>query len=379
MDLDRARSAVLVALAVLAGLVCQLLLGTSYVAATLDPLREEGGIPVGIVLLDGGEHGARLASELEARESVVLWTRLPDRAAMTRALEEKELYGALVIPADFSARLESFASDAPRAAEVETYTNPGASTSGSIVAGRALELAVDAARARVREEALASAQVASTGLGALTIAQGRFLAEPIEARAIEVNAVPERGANGLAPTYFAMAAWIGGYLGALALERFRARTQLGPLPRAGIMLGAALAQGALATASAAAVGFHVRDPAQLALLLALATWMAYALVALLTDLLGLAAVLPAFAILALGLPASGALYPEGVLPGLYRWIHDVSPFTWIVEGSRSILYAPGATDTAGHMLALAVLAAACSALSIGLGVLRRRGMTSSAS
>ena len=37
-----------------------------------------------------------------------------------------------------------------------------------------------------------------------------------------------------------------------------------------------------------------------------------------------------------------------------------------------VLYAPGASDISGQMGALAMLALACTALSLGLGLLRRR-------
>lgn len=364
VQLERLPPAALVVLALLAGLTCQLLLGTSYVAASLDPLREEAGVPVAVVLLDEGPHGASLLARLQARASPVLWERVGSREAAMEGLADKAHFGALVIPANFTADLDSFASDRPRSAFVETFASPGASTSGSLIAARALELAVDATRDVARERALASATIGTTGLGALTLDQGRYLADPVVVRHVEVNAVPAGGANGLAPTYLAMAAWIGGYLGAIALERFRPQTGLPTLARAGIVVGAALVQGALAVGAAAAIGLAIPDVAEVVLLVAIGTWMAYALVGLLTDLLGLAGVLPAFAVLALGLPAAGAIYPAGLLPDLFQALHSVSPFTWLVEGLRTTLYARGADDLGGHMLALAGLALACTAASL---------------
>lgn len=364
MQLERLPPAALVALALLAGLTCQLLLGTSYVAATLDPLREERGIPVAVVLLDQGAHGSAWLDALDARASPIDWVPVATREEALGLLREKRAFGAMVVPEDFSASLESFASDAPRAALVETFTSPGASTSGSLIAGRAIELALEGLRERVREEALRGAVVGTTGLGALTLEQGRFLAQPVHARATLVNPVPEGGANGLAPTYLAMGAWIGGYLGAIALERFRPFTKLRPLARAGLMAGASLMNGALATGAALAVGLAVPDAAQLAIMIALGTWMAYCVVALFTDLVGLAAIIPAFALLALGLPASGALYPVGLLPDLYRTLHAIDPFTWLVEGMRTVLYARDAGDLDANARKLAGLAVACTVASL---------------
>ena len=372
VPLERLPPWALIVLAVAAGLTCQLLLGTSYVAASLDPLRQEGGVAIAFVDLDAGAHADELYARLAQSGGPVRWIEYGSREAALTALAEKEVFGALVLPANFSADLDSFASDRPRAALVESFGNPGASTAGNIVASRAIELAVEATRDAAREQALQAATLDSLGLGALTLEQGRWLAEPIRMQHADVNVVPERAANGLAPTYFAMAAWIGGYIGSVALERFRPFTKLGAPARAGIVVLAATAQGALATVAALAVGFSMPDAAALAMLLAVGTWMAYAMVSLFMDVFGLAGILPAFAVLALGLPASGALYPASLLPPLYQSLHGIDPFTWLVEGLRTVLYAPGASDLAGHVGALVVLALACTGLSFVLSFVRAR-------
>jgi uncharacterized phage infection (PIP) family protein YhgE len=372
VELTRLPPVVLVVLAVSAGLTCQLLLGTSYVAASLDPLLVEGGLPVAVVILDAGRHGSEFFDGLQAHKSPIRWEKVSSRDAMIDALTKKATFGAMVIPENFSANIDSFASQTPRAAFVETWTNPGASTSGALIAGRAIEVALDELRDIARAQALQGAQVATTGLGGLTLAQGHWLAQPVQTRAEVANAVPVGGANGLAPTYLAMGAWIGGYLGSVALERFRPRTGLRALPRAAIIAGAALLQGALATGAAIVIGLGTRDVAQLAFVLTLGTWMAYCVVSLLMDIFGIAGVLPAFALLAMGLPASGAIYPEGLLPELYRSMHAVDPFTWLIEMLRTTLYAPGAGDVAGYALALVALALACTGASLALDVWRDR-------
>lgn len=372
MQLERLPPWALIVLAVAAGLTCQLLLGTSYVAASLDPLREEGGVAIAYVDLDEGSRGDELYAQLAKRGGPVGWVEYGSRDAALEALAQKEILGALVLPSSFSADLDSFASDRPRAALVETFGNPGASTAGNIIASRAMELAIEATRDAAREQALAAATVQTIGLGALTIEQGRYLAEPIRVQHVDINEVPPRAANGLAPTYFAMAAWIGGYIGSVALERFRPTTALRAPARAGIVFLAAALQGLLATLVALAVGFTIPDAAALAMLLALGTWMAYCLVSLLMDVFGLAGILPAFAVLALGIPASGALYPAGLLPPLFQRLHPIDPFTWLVEGLRTVLYAPGASDLSGHVKALAALALACTAASLLISFIRAR-------
>lgn len=363
------------AASLLAGLTVQLLLGTSYVAAFLDPVQEGDGIPVALVNLDQGPLGARFIEGILKQDVPVTWMHPATRAEALRGLEEKALYGALVIPANFTEALQSAATLSPRPATVELLGNPGASTSGHLIASRVLEAAMDALRAEVQERALHAAQPApalAPGTGAFTLEQARFLADPVKVTETTVNPVAPRTANGLAPTYLTMAAWVGGYFGALALDRFRDRTGLSSGLRALIVPAASLAQGLVATGVLLVIGYAPPEALMLATVLAVGTWMAYAVVSLLADLLGTAGAIPAFALMAVGIPASGAVYPVELLPPLFQALSAWNPFTWLVEALRTTLHTPGAPDLAGHLARLALLALAASGLSLAWARLRRR-------
>lgn len=361
MDLlERLNPRALIAASLLAGLSFQLLLGTAYIGAFLDPLHEGDGVPVLLVNRDEGPHGRAFVKRLHSAASPIQWV---DTQTLD-ALAAKQAYGAIVIPQNFSAALDSFGTSAPYAALVETYSNPGASTSANAIARSAIATALDVASREVQLRAIASVPEPAPGLGAVTLSQARFLAEPIRVEAFEVNALPAKSALGLAPTYLAMASWIGGYIGAVALERFRVKTKLPTTQRSLLIVGAAIAQGAIATGVLSVVGLSMTQAFQVALLITLGTWMAYALVSLLMDLLGLAGLVPAFAILAIGLPASGAVYPVDVLPGFFQAVHPIDPFTWLVEGLRTTLYAPGATDLVASQIKLAAVALGATAISL---------------
>lgn len=372
MDLDRLPPAVLIVVALSAGLAFQLLLGTSYVAAFLDPVAESDGVPVAVVNEDRGAHGQTFAATLSRAEGPVRFELVESRAEAVRSMEAKERFGAIVILSNFTTALESFATQTPHGALVELMTNPGASTSGSIVAQRAMDAAIDGLRAKVRHDAIESARLPTLGQGALTLDQAEFVAEPVYVQRATINAVPERGANGLAPTYLAMAAWIGGYIGAVALQRYEARTKLAIWRRSILVGAAALVQSGIAVSALLLIGLNVADPLGLFLVLAAGTWMAYALVALLLDVFGLPGVVPAFAIMSLGLPASGAVYPVEMLPDFFRGLHAYDPFTWLIEGLRTTLYAPGASDLPANVRSLAMVAAVATAVTLGLAMWREQ-------
>lgn len=82
--------------------------------------------------------------------------------------------------------------------------------------------------------------------------------------------------------------------------------------------------------------------------------------------------MPAFAVLALGLPAAGAIYPVEMLPPFFAALHDISPFTWLVEGLRTLLYAPAAGDLAANTWRLALVGTAATATSLTLAHVRKR-------
>lgn len=362
----------LIVVALSAGLAFQLLLGTSYVAAFLDPVAESDGVPVAVVNEDRGAHGQTFAATLSRAEGPVRFELVESRAEAVRSMEAKERFGAIVILSNFTTALESFATQTPHGALVELMTNPGASTSGSIVAQRAMDAAIDGLRAKVRHDAIESARLPTLGQGALTLDQAEFVAEPVYVQRATINAVPERGANGLAPTYLAMAAWIGGYIGAVALQRYEARTKLAIWRRSILVGAAALVQSGIAVSALLLIGLNVADPLGLFLVLAAGTWMAYALVALLLDVFGLPGVVPAFAIMSLGLPASGAVYPVEMLPDFFRGLHAYDPFTWLIEGLRTTLYAPGASDLPANVRSLAMVAAVATAVTLGLAMWREQ-------
>ncbi len=376
MLLDRLSPRALLVAALVAGLSFQLLLGTSYVAAFLDPVAASTGLPVGVVNLDEGPHGAAFLDVLRAADSPITWVSFPSREALADALVHKEAFGGLIVSRNFSAALDSLGGGTPYAATVETFTNPGASATGAVAAQRALDAALDGLVRQVQARAIASFEIATTGLGAISLDQARVLAEPVKVSATRINDVPARGASGLAPTYLAMAAWVGGYIGSAALERFRERTRISVAKRSLFVAGAAMGQAIVATFMLRAIGLDVPNFVTLAIVLAAGTWMAYTLVSLCLDIFGLAGIVPAFAILSFGLPASGAIYPLAMLPSLYQSLHAIDPFTWLVEGLRTALHTPHAGDLGGNVARLVFTALGATGVSLAIagvrGMWRRR-------
>ncbi len=357
MLLDRLGPRALVGVALFAGLAFQLLLGTSYIGAFLDPVEESTGIPVAIVDLDTGARGAAFVDRLTAADTPVRWVSVAAESEAVARMESKEFRGTIIIPANFTTALESFATPAPHAATLVTYENPGATTTGSLVAKRVVDAVIHRLRVTVQEEALQDFVPGASGAGILTLDQARFVADPVKVDARTANAIPSNGANGLAPAYLAAAAWMGGYVGAVALERFRDRTRLGPGRRLGVVAVASIVQGVLATAAVMAVGFEMRDPVAVAALVALGTFAAYGIVNLAIDLMGVVGIVPAFAVMAIGLPGSGAIYPMEMLPAAYRALSVANPFTWMAEAFRTVLYTPAAHDAMPNGMRLAVLGA----------------------
>ena len=124
-------------LAVGAGLLLAALFTFAYVGAFVDPIDELRDLKIGVVDLDqpvtvagqsidvGGDVLAATAADTTA---AVAWTPFASREEVIAALEDNELAGAVILPADLSQRVAAIGTAlgaAPQAA-VEVLRNPGA-------------------------------------------------------------------------------------------------------------------------------------------------------------------------------------------------------------------------------------------------------------
>lgn len=92
-------------------IIAVLVLGLIFMPANIPTVKmNPKNLPIGLVVADEGEMRATLSQSLLANApDAVKFTEYESIEALTAAMDEKEAYGALVIPTDFSSKADDVA------------------------------------------------------------------------------------------------------------------------------------------------------------------------------------------------------------------------------------------------------------------------------
>lgn len=360
----------LLLLAVAVAVLLGLLITFAYLGAFLDPQRNAENVPVAVVSQDAGatlrgtsvDVGAALTQAVTAgtlADTAVRYTVLPSRdAAIARMQEDKE-FAAIVLGHDFSARVVRRArTGAGAPAEIEIVTNPAA---GTLARSFAQEAATRTAE-RFGRSVVAGVSAALRQVGA-TPPKG--LTDAIAVKTTVGVPVSQKSAEGTGPFFFELTVALGGFFlaaivafgvelacGRQRLELLGRSFQGGvvELSRAGATIWkvvltlvlAALTAGLQTALAVKALGMDATDPVKLALFSALGS-AAIGIVTLFfllaLDVAG--RVVAVLVTLLFGVPTSGGVYPEHVLPGFFRFLGEWLPLRRMTDGARSLVFFDG--------------------------------------
>ncbi|WP_405497464.1 YhgE/Pip domain-containing protein [Streptomyces sp. NBC_00096] len=399
--------------AVPAGLVSvlALLLPLIYMGGILDPRGDMKNLPIGLVSEDRGATGAealgpRIAASLRAAD--------PDRhldwkplglAEARRQLASDELYGVLVIPPDFTARVQSLttgghqAAPAPARPRIDVLTNPGAGSLGSSLASSTMQQAAHGASQRLGAVLLAGNT--ADGVPDPGPATRLLLADPVEVSVSVGHPIGTRTGMGLSAFYYALLLVLIGFLSAGIVSSGTdvglgyAASDFGPLRTHRPLVAISRRQAFLVNTGftvalapvtallllAVTVGFLDMDAGHLPLLWVYSVCATAAVgvgVQALTSVLGaLGQPVAMLLFIALALPSSGGTIPVQAVPAAYRLLAEFEPMRQVTDGVRAIFYF-GAQADAGLTRAWAMTGAGLvAALLLGLAVTTyydRRGL-----
>lgn len=374
-------------LLVLVAVVVAAVTSFGYLGGFLAPDADARALPILIVNLDQGaavgstslRFGEEVVDQLRRPNptlgDTVAWRVVPSRDAALTQVDEDAAYAALIIPADFSARLAAIATaGATQPARIEVLTDPA---SGSYSGAYSQAIAASAVDQVSRQSAR---QLASTldGLGVkLSPTVALTVGRPVEATVTVAHPVGARGGRGLAPFYFAVVVVVAALFATSALNvavdvaagkqtlsvlgrqiRFgtltRRRDAVGSV-RTKLLLAAPVSTAVGVTVSAVALGpldMTVDRPwllAAYAVLGAAAT--AAVTLALYTafDLAG--SVLAALFLVIYGVPSSGGVYPVEALPTFFRFLHSWLPLRFLTDAARALIFGGGPPNVVGRAAA----------------------------
>ncbi|MEU8463365.1 YhgE/Pip family protein [Streptomyces sp. NPDC029003] len=394
--------------------VVSMMFALLYVGGNVNPRGNLRDLPVALVNADGGADaggrhlnlGDQVVSGIEKAaegDRSIDWQVVSREEADAR-LGSGKVFGALVIPRDFSATVTALTAPQPPAQgkpappTLTVLTNQAAGSIGSSMSSQAAQKAAHSASASIGQELLKQAAAQKTPLP--TAAQLK-LADPVTVAVADGHPLGSRSAMGLSAFYYALVLVVCGMLGANVVNSqvdtalgylhtdfgpFRKREPVQHTSRVrtlaigmALMLGLSVVMGTLV--EVATVGILDMDASHLGLL-----WL-YSVATIAVVGLGSLALFAAFGtpgmllativFVAMAVPSSGATVPLQALPGFFRALAEFEPLRQITEGLRSLLYY-GAQADAGLTRAWASMGVALvAALLFGFAVTRlydRRGL-----
>ncbi|KOU82848.1 SNG1 family protein [Streptomyces sp. MMS21 TC-5] len=394
--------------------VVSMLFALLYVGGNVNPKGNLRDLPVALVNADrgadaGGRHvnlGEQVVSGIQkaAKGDKSIDWQVVSREEADERLGKGKLFGALVIPDDFSTTVTGLTAPQPapqgKAAPptLTVLTNQAAGSIGSSMASQAAQKAAHSASGQLGQELLKQAGSQKTPLP--TAAQLK-LADPVTVTVADGHPVGPRSAMGLSAFYYALVLVVCGMLGANVVNSqvdtalgylhtdfgpFRKREPVQHTSRVrtlaigmALMLGLSLVMGTLV--EVATVGILDMDASHLGLL-----WL-YSVATIAVVGIGSLALFAAFGtpgmllativFVAMAVPSSGATVPVQALPGFFRALAEFEPLRQITEGLRSLLYYGAQSDAGLTRAWVSMGIALVAALLFGFAVTRlydRRGL-----
>ncbi|MFF2542944.1 DUF3533 domain-containing protein [Kitasatospora sp. NPDC058063] len=413
--------------AVILGLL-SFVLSLLYLGANNDPVGSTKDMPIALVNADRGTQvagqridlGAQIVAQVTGADDLkgkVSWKQV-DRATADDLLGKDKVFGALVIPDDFSATVAALAGPAqhdPHPPTITVLTNPAAGSFGSSMATEINRNVVQATSVQLGHqltEQLAKQQAAhqagapaADGSAAHQAAPGAaaqlMVTDPVKAVIQEGHPLGHHSGLGLSAFFYTLVLVLGGMLGANVIHTqvdtalgyissekgpFRSTAPAQHISRTrhfavASVLMVVLSALTSALAMAAAVGVIGIDASHLPLLWLFGTCATAAMG--ITGLALLAAfgtpgpIVSMLVLVGLAIPSAGATIPLQALPDFYRFLADFEPFRQVVDGVRSILYFGAQADAGlGRAWAMVGIGFAIS-VALGLAVTRlydRKGL-----
>jgi uncharacterized phage infection (PIP) family protein YhgE len=295
--------------------------------------------------------GGQLAVGQTVRERIeglselpVKWIRAGSEEETLAALDRQEAYGALVIPADFSAGVLSLAGAEPNPAQVKLYVNEGMNAQGVSAVKTMLQQIVQNIRGELSSQAL---QMAGQQSGQIPAGKAQALLSPFQLEEVTVHAVGAGNGSGSAPVMLTQITWMGSLITSVFLFLAGKFAR-----RAGKAWGVAAAQTVTGLAMMAAAsgflvwmahswyGMDLADIGAVWLFLWLTASAFFLIQSALFNWLGVPAVALLVLLLFFSLPVLN-LAPEFLPQTTQDWLYSWTPFRYAVSGLRSLLYFGG--------------------------------------
>ncbi|WP_328941428.1 SNG1 family protein [Streptomyces sp. NBC_00250] len=374
-----------------------------YMGGILNPNDNLHRLPVALVDEDRGDPlpGQRENLGKQITDSIVAagssktsvdWQRL-DRAEAQDALASGKIFGALVVPEDFTASVAALTTNRATVRPTLTVlTNPGLGSLGSSLTAQINQSAAHQASLTIGEQLAATSQVPTTRL---------LLADPVAVTTQVGHPIGRHTGLGLTAFYYTLLLVLGGFIGGNLVNSGvdtslgYADSEIGPwhsrYPTVPIDRTQTLVLKMLMTAGisvltttlvmVATISVLGMDASHLPMLW-IFSYCATVAVGLGVQAInaafgGIGQLVSMFVFIALALPSSGATVPLEATPGFYRFLGVFEPMHQLSAGVRSILYFDARADAGLARGWIMIAVGVVLALAFGLAMTHyydRRGL-----
>ncbi|MFL5997592.1 MAG: YhgE/Pip domain-containing protein [Streptomyces sp.] len=350
-----------------------LFLSLLYMGGIRDPRGNLRQLPIGLVDTDQGPPlpgqqrtlGAQLSRDVVASTpaGAVQWRRLT-RAQMQDQLASGKIYGALVVPADFTASVAALATpDTAARPALTVLTNPGLGSLGSSLASQITQGVAHQASLTIGRQL--TAQAAAKG------AESRLrvlLADPVTVTTRAGHPIGRHSGLGLTSFYYALLLVLTAFVGGTIINNgvdvglgyadneigpWHSRRPTIPISRTQTLLLKMVMTGGIVALTTSlvlitTVAILGMDASHLPLLWVFSYCASLAVglgvQAINAAFGGIGQVVSMFVFIGLALPSSGATIPLQAVPGFYRFLALFEPMRQLSDGVRAILYFDAQAD-----------------------------------
>ncbi len=276
-------------------------------------------------------------------DPMIKWVILENQQEMEKEMANQNLYGAIVIPKDFTNNFGSLQTPAPTTPELQLYINQGKNTNVANVVSQNLSGMMAQMNLMMSDQLLTT--VASKNIP-LTVDQARILTSPISSTTIMLH---QTGKLGNAALSFFQPLWISSILSAMMLffagKSKKLSTKISHLQLKSIQVLVAILLGFVAGFSLTwyttfMLGFEYESFTTVALFLSITCVSFILLISAVISWIGRGGIAIFILFMFFGLPLL-QLAPE-MLPDFYRdWIYPWLPMRFMFDGVREILFFDG--------------------------------------
>lgn len=335
-------------------------------------IPEQGEVNMGEAVLERINNASPNGEEF----SFVRWIEVSDQESVYEDFSEKEYYGALIIPEDFSQKQASLRTDEPIQAQLDIVINEGKNVALATAATQMLTGMVEGLNENLRTQLLEEIEAQSD---VIPVEQAQIVMNPIQANVSKVNEVGGNSANGNVPVTLFQPLWMGILASAAIIfligskRLIHTRQDLFILRCAQVVMGM-LAGGAigfiLPWLANTLIGFNIPHYLDTALFLTITAISFFLMFLAVMSLVGIKGIGLFALMLFFGAPLL-SLAPEMMSSFYANWVYPWMPMRFMIDGLRDIFYFGGGLSW--EIVSVLVGIAVVSLIVIALSVVMKTG------